>query len=47
MNCAPAAEELEVDHKVIKKAELVEAVFAASIKAEGFVETAGILDVSF
>lgn len=39
------AEELEVDHKGLKKAELVEAVFAASIKAEGFVETAGILDV--
>lgn len=39
------AEELEVDHKGLKKAELVETVFAASIKAEGFVETAGILDV--
>lgn len=39
------AEELEVDHKGLKKAELVEAVFAASIKAEGFMETAGILDV--
>ena len=39
------AEELEVDHKGLKKAELLEAVFAASIKAEGFVETAGILDV--
>lgn len=39
------AEELEVDHKGLKKVELVEAVFAASIKAEGFVETAGILDV--
>lgn len=39
------AEELEVDHKGLKKAELVEAVFAASIKAEGFVEAAGILDI--
>lgn len=39
------AEELEVDHKGLKKADLVEAVFAASIKAEGFMETAGILDV--
>lgn len=39
------AEELEVDHKGLKKAELVEAVFAASVKAEGFIETAGILDV--
>lgn len=39
------ADELEVDHKGLKKAELVEAVFAASIKAEGFVEAAGILDV--
>ncbi len=39
------ADELEVDHKGLKKAELVEAVFAASIKADGFVEAAGILDV--
>lgn len=39
------AEELEVDHKGLKKAELVEAVFAASVKAEGFIETAGVLDV--
>lgn len=39
------AEELEIEHKGLKKAELVEAVFAASIKAEGFEETAGILDI--
>ena len=39
------ADELEVEHKGLKKAELVEAVFAASIKAEGFMETAGILDI--
>ena len=39
------AEELEIEHKGLKKAELVEAVFAASIKAEGFVEAAGILDI--
>lgn len=39
------AEELGVDHKGLKKAELVEAVFAASVKAEGFIETAGVLDV--
>ncbi len=39
------AEELDVDHKGLKKADLVDAVFAASIKAEGFVETAGILDI--
>lgn len=39
------AEELEVDFKGLKKAELVEAVFAASVKAEGFVETEGILDI--
>lgn len=39
------AEELGVEHKGLKKAELVEAVFAASIKAEGFVEVSGILDV--
>lgn len=39
------ADELEVDHKGLKKADLVEAVFTASIAAEGFKETAGILDV--
>lgn len=39
------AEELGVDFKGLKKAELVEAVYEASIKAEGFVETEGILDI--
>ena len=39
------AAELELDVKGLKKAELVEAVFAASVKVEGFVEAEGILDV--
>ena len=39
------AQELEVELKGLKKAELVEAVFAASVKAEGFEEVSGILDV--
>ncbi len=39
------AQELEVEFKGLKKAELVEAVFAASAKAEGFEEVSGILDV--
>ncbi len=39
------AAELELDVKGLKKAELVEAVFAASVKAEGFVEVSGILDI--
>ena len=39
------AEELELDVKGLKKAELVEKVFEASIKAEGFVEVEGILDI--
>ena len=39
------AQELEVEFKGLKKAELVEAVFAASMKAEGFEEVSGILDV--
>ncbi len=39
------AAELELDVKGLKKAELVEAVFAASVKAEGFIEVSGILDV--
>ena len=39
------AQELEVEFKGLKKAELVEAVFAASVKAEGFEEVSGILDV--
>lgn len=39
------AQELEVEFKGLKKAELVEAVFVASVKAEGFEEVSGILDV--
>ena len=36
---------LEIDVTGLKKAELVEAVFAASVRAEGFVDVAGILDI--
>ncbi|BAK45092.1 transcription termination factor Rho [Eggerthella sp. YY7918] len=39
------AAELGVDVTGLKKAELVEAVFDASVKAEGFVEASGILDI--
>lgn len=39
------AQELEIDFKGLKKAELIEAVFAASMKAEGFEGVSGILDV--
>ena len=39
------AQELEIDFKGLKKVELIEAVFAASMKAEGFEEVSGILDV--
>lgn len=39
------AQELEIDFKGLKKAELIEAVFAASMKTEGFEEVSGILDV--
>ena len=39
------ADELGVEHKGLKKAELVEAVLDASVKAEGFVSTAGVLDI--
>lgn len=39
------AEELGVEHKGLKKAELVEAVLDASVKAEGFVSTEGVLDI--
>ena len=39
------ADELGVDHKGLKKAELVEAVLEASVKAEGFVSTEGVLDI--
>ena len=38
------AAELELDVAGLKKAELVEAVFAASMQAEGFIEVEGILD---
>ena len=36
---------LELDVTGLKKAELVEAVFAASVRAEGFVDVAGVLDI--
>ena len=36
---------LELDAAGMKKAELVEAVFAASVRAEGFVDVAGVLDI--
>lgn len=39
------AAELGVEAAGVKKAELVELVFAASVKAEGFLEVTGILDV--
>ncbi|MEF9876740.1 MAG: Rho termination factor N-terminal domain-containing protein, partial [Gordonibacter sp.] len=39
------AEELGVDGTGLKKAELIEAVFSASVKAEGFIEVSGILDI--
>ena len=39
------AEALGVEHKGLKKAELVDAVLDASVKAEGFVSTEGVLDI--
>ena len=39
------AEELGVEFKGLKKAELVDAVLEASVKAEGFVDCEGILDI--
>ncbi|MBQ9068704.1 MAG: transcription termination factor Rho [Eggerthellaceae bacterium] len=39
------AEELDIDHKAMKKAELVEAVLEASVKKEGFVPVEGVLDI--
>ncbi len=39
------AAELELDVTGLKKAELVEAVYAATLKAEGFIEVSGVLDV--
>ena len=39
------AAELSIDPTGLKKAELVEAVFDASVKAEGFNEVAGVLDI--
>ena len=39
------AAELEVDVAGLKKAELVDAVFDATMKAEGFIEVEGILDI--
>ena len=39
------AAELELDVTGLKKAELVEAVYDATVKAEGFLEVSGILDI--
>ena len=39
------AAELELDVTGFKKAELVEAVYAATIRAEGFIEVTGVLDI--
>ena len=39
------ADELGVEHRGLKKAELVDAVLEASVKAEGFVSTEGVLDI--
>ena len=39
------AAELELDVTGLKKAELVDAVYEASVKAEGFIEVSGILDI--
>lgn len=39
------AAELELDVTGLKKAELIDAVFEASMKAEGFVEVSGVLDI--
>ena len=39
------AAELAFDATGLKKAELVEAVYAATLKAEGFIEVSGVLDV--
>lgn len=37
--------ELDIDSTGLKKAQLVEAVFDARVKAEGFIEVSGILDI--
>ena len=39
------AVELELDVTGLKKAELVDAVYDASMKAEGFIEVSGVLDI--
>ncbi|MBQ9953913.1 MAG: transcription termination factor Rho [Eggerthellaceae bacterium] len=39
------AAELALDASGMKKAELVEAVYEASMKAEGFIEVSGVLDI--
>lgn len=39
------AAELELDVTGLKKAELVDAVYDASMKAEGFIEVSGVLDI--
>ncbi len=39
------AAELEVDATGLKKADLVDAVYDAALKAEGFIEVSGVLDI--
>lgn len=39
------AAELDLDVTGLKKAELIDAVFDASVKAEGFIEVEGVLDI--
>ena len=39
------ADELGIETTGLKKAELVEAVLAACVKAEGFVDVEGVLDI--
>ncbi len=39
------AAELDIDATGLKKAELVDEVFEASVKAEGFIEATGVLDI--
>ncbi|MDD5806777.1 MAG: transcription termination factor Rho [Eggerthellales bacterium] len=39
------ATELQIDHAGLKKAELVEVVYKAALKAEGYVDVEGVLDL--
>ncbi len=39
------AVELEIDHKGMLKADLVEAVYEASVRKEGFIDVSGVLDI--